>query len=110
MAEDLLPNPLTRRTLSKAARSLHPNDPTEPAAPQPAATAPAAPRTTTQNRVGPNRVRKSLYLPADIAQALSAEANRIHHASQGQISKADAAGAIIRKGLDHPDEVSNLLP
>ena len=107
MAEDLLPNPLTRRPLNKAARTLHPNDPIDGTPPT---TVAVSPRTSTQNRVGPNRVRKSLYLPADIAAALSAEANRIHHTSQGQISKADAAGAIIRKGLDHPDEVSGLLP
>lgn len=101
---DLLPNPINRRVLSKATRAGHPTDP--PTA-GPAGDSPA-PRPS-QNRVGPNRVRKSLYLPADIAESLSTEANRIHHASQGKISKAEAAGEIIRAGLAHLDDVEHFL-
>ncbi|MDQ2851736.1 MAG: hypothetical protein M3Y49_13600 [Actinomycetota bacterium] len=89
--KDILPNPLVKR-LPKAPRDSHPGEPT----PTASTTTPAA---SNSNRVGPNRVRKSLYLPADIAQELSEAANRIHHQSNGRISKAEAAGALIKFGL-----------
>lgn len=105
MAE-LLPNPMARRTLTKASRQAHPGEPVT--SPNPTPETPHRPAST-GNRLGPNRVRKSLYLPADVAATLEAEVNRIHHASQGRVSKAAAAGAIIRNGLDHLDEVEQGL-
>lgn len=102
--KDILPNPLVKRLL-KAPRDSHPG---EPAAitPEPS---PPTPTASPSNRVGPNRVRKSLYLPADIAGELSEAANRIHHQSNGRISKAEAAGALIMFGLTNMDAVRNHL-
>lgn len=93
--KDILPNPLGKR-LPKAPRDTHPGEPVAVASDAPTTLAPAA---STSNRAGPNRVRKSLYLPADIAHELSEAANRIHHQSNGRISKAEAAGALIQFGL-----------
>lgn len=92
--KDILPNPLTKR-LPKAPRDSHPGEPAAVASDAATLTSAAS----TSNRVGPNRVRKSLYLPADIARELSEAANRIHHQSNGRISKAEAAGALIKFGL-----------
>lgn len=102
----LLPSPIKlAEPLTKAPRSEHPSEPTEafpPAAAQPS-------RGTATNRLGPNRVRKSFYLPTDIAEDLTETANRIHHLSNGRISKAEAAGTIIRTGLDNITLVYELL-
>lgn len=106
---DLLPNPMARRTLPKASRTTHPGErEADAAAGESALPTPVRPGSSS-NRVGPNRVRKSLYLPTDAATALEAEVNRIHHSSQGRVSKADAAGAIIRAGLDHLNDVNQAL-
>lgn len=100
---DILPNPLVKR-LPKAPRDSHPGEPVAIAS-DAATSTPAS----NSNRVGPNRVRKSLYLPADIARELSEAANRIHHQSNGRISKAEAAGALIMFGLTNIDTVHNYL-
>jgi len=102
--KDILPNPLVKR-LPKAPRDSHPGEPMATAS-DASTTTPAA---SNSNRVGPNRVRKSLYLPADIAQELSEAANRIHHQSNGRISKAEAAGALIKFGLTNLAAVRKYL-
>lgn len=102
--KDILPNPLVKR-LPKAPRNSHPG---EPMATSSDASTPS-PVASTSNRVGPNRVRKSLYLPADVAHELSEAANRIHHRSNGRISKAEAAGALIKFGLTNMAAVHNHL-
>lgn len=102
--KDILPNPLVKR-LPKAPRDSHPGEPMATASDASTRT----PAASTSNRVGPNRVRKSLYLPADIAHELSEAANRIHHQSNGRISKAEAAGALIKFGLTNMAAVHNYL-
>ena len=101
--KDILPNPLMKR-LPKAPRTSHPGEPI--AASETSTTSPPA---SISNRVGPNRVRKSLYLPADIAHELSEAANRIHHQSNGRITKAEATGALIKFGLTNMAAVHNYL-
>lgn len=97
---DMLPSPLAKKSLTKAPRGGHPSEPHAEAA---AATARTA--TSAANRVGPNRVRKSLYLPTDIADRLSELAAQIHFDSRGRISKAEAAGELIRFGLENVTDV-----
>ncbi len=98
-ANDMLRNPLSKaKPLAKAPRTEHPGEPT----PLPLPVEEVKSRTgTSVNRLGPNRVRKSFYLPTDVADDLAQAANRIHHESTGRISKAEAAGALIRFGLNN---------
>jgi len=96
----ILPNPLGKKP-PKAPRNAHPGEPTTASA----TTVSGVPlrrtasNSTTTNRVGPNRVRKSLYLPADIAHELTELTGQIHWDSRGKVSKAEAAGELIRLGL-----------
>lgn len=122
---ELLPSPLRAK---KAPRDRHPSEPSAASAPStdtpttptpadagaagvtqvtPAATPPPPPASS--SRVGPNRVRKSLYMAADVAQELTTLTDAIHYDSRGAISKADAAGELIRRGLTHVDEVYKAL-
>lgn len=125
---ELLPSPLRAK---KAPRDRHPSEPSAasapstdtPTTPTPAAAAAAGAAGVTQvtpaatpppppassSRVGPNRVRKSLYMAADVAQELTTLTDAIHYDSRGAISKADAAGELIRRGLTHVDEVYKAL-
>jgi hypothetical protein len=99
-AREMLPSPLAKRSLAKAPRGGHPSDPhsgSEAEAERPS--------TLATNRVGPNRVRKSLYLPTDIANRLSELTAQIHFDSRGRISKAEAAGELIRFGIENLDEI-----
>lgn len=91
----LLPSPLGGP--GKAPRGGHPSRPV----PAPEST----PQPAGANRVGPNRVRKSMYLPADTAQRLGDLMDQVHHDSRGAVSKAEAAGALIRLGLTNLDLV-----
>ena len=108
MANEMLKNPLdkTSKALRKAPRAEHPGEPT---AVVPPATADVSSGQGSANRLGPNRVRKSFYLPTDTAEELAAGASRLHHQSAGRISKAEAAGAIIRFGLEHMADVRDFL-
>lgn len=95
----LLPNPLSGR--AKAPRDGHPSQPAVAETPRNPTPRPAV----GSNRLGPNRVRKSMYLPADTAQRLSELMDQVHHDSRGAVSKAEAAGALIRLGLVNLDLV-----
>lgn len=110
-ANDMLRNPLAKKKpLTKAPRDEHPAERLPATTPtQPSAPAAAAPAVASTNRVGPNRVRKSFYLPADTAEELTQAASRIHHASGGRVSKAEAAGALIQFGLRNLPEVHKHL-
>lgn len=102
--QEMLPSPLAKKALSKAPRGGHPSEPhAEPPADVAGPPAPSA------NRVGPNRVRKSLYLPTDIADRLSELSAQIHFDSRGRISKAEAAGELIRFGLENVTDVYDRL-
>lgn len=109
-ANDMLRNPLAKtKPLSKAPRDEHPTERTPPAPSPTDSSAPVTPAATSTNRVGPNRVRKSFYLPADTAEELAQAASRIHHTSGGRVSKAEAAGALIQFGLRNISEVHKHL-
>jgi len=106
----ILPNPLEKKP-PKAPRSAHPGEPTTASA-TPVSGVPltqTASNSTTTNRVGPNRVRKSLYLPADIAHELTELTGQIHWDSRGKVSKAEAAGELIRLGLTNVGAVYQRL-
>ena len=104
---DMLRNPLGKaKPLAKAPRAEHPGEPATPLLPVEVVESRPG---TSVNRLGPNRVRKSFYLPTDVADDLTRAANRIHHESTGRISKAEAAGALIRLGLNNLPSVYEYL-
>ena len=107
---DMLRNPLAKaKPLAKAPRTEHPEEPVVASTPEPTGPGDSQPAITSSNRLGPNRIRKSFYLPTDTAEALATSAARIHHQSAGRVSKAEAAGAIIRFGLNNMRDVHNYL-
>lgn len=55
----------------------------------------------------PVMTRLSWLLPTEVAEALTAAADRIHHGSGGRISKSAAQAALIRAGLDREAEVTS---
>ncbi|MGH3095570.1 MAG: hypothetical protein ACRDMV_06165 [Streptosporangiales bacterium] len=57
----------------------------------------------------PAKTRRSWLLPTDVADGLSAAADRIHHGSGGAVSKSDAQAALIRAGLAHESEIAAQL-
>ena len=49
--------------------------------------------------------RRSFYLPRDVVEAFAAGAARIHHATEGRVSKGEAQAAIMRRGLADLDSI-----
>lgn len=71
---------------------------------------PAAPRQrTTAKTEQPAMTRRSWLLPVDVAEAFAAAAARIHHHSEGAVSKSTAQAALIREALKHESEVVEAL-
>lgn len=79
--------------------------------PEPATVAPA-PRPTSGKSASdsqPAMTRRSWLLPVELADAFAAAAARIHHQSQGAVSKSAAQAALLRVALDHESEVAAAL-
>lgn len=57
----------------------------------------------------PAMTRRSWLLPVDVAEAFAAAAARIHHHSEGTVSKSAAQAALIREALKHESEVVEAL-
>jgi hypothetical protein len=55
------------------------------------------------------KTRRSWLLPAEVAEAFAAAADRIHHGSGGRIGKSEAQAAIIQAGLAHEAEIAEQL-
>ncbi len=104
----LLPNPLGR--VAKAPRDRHPSEPAPAPTPAPKdVEAPTPTHAVPTSRTGPNRVRKSLYIATDVAADLTTLTDAIHYDSRGSVSKADAAGELIRRGLDNATDAYRAL-
>jgi hypothetical protein len=54
-------------------------------------------------------VRRTYYYSEQVADALADAVARIHHGSNGRISKATALDAIITAGLDQLDAIERRL-
>jgi hypothetical protein len=72
-------------------------------------TTPPAPAPRRQPSGRAAMTRRSWLLPTEVAEALTAAADRIHHGSGGKISKSAAQAALISAGLRHENEVTQAL-
>lgn len=83
--------------LSKARRLPHPSVPA------------VEPETKPTARTGEGMVRKSLYIPEDVAAALDRTAGALFFDARGKVTKAAAYGALIESGLAHVDAAYKAL-
>lgn len=73
------------------------------------ASAPPQRTSTTADHGTSEMTRRSWFLPTEVADALSAAAGRLHHASHGRIPKSQALAALIQAGLEQEATVAHRL-
>ncbi|MPZ66651.1 MAG: hypothetical protein GEU83_14445 [Pseudonocardiaceae bacterium] len=59
--------------------------------------------------VRPAMVTRSWYLPAEVAEALQHAADDLYHELRGRAPKHAVLAALLRAGIDHPDQARERL-